>query len=82
MRGLELAEHFRGRRVTFRMGWFGTGGRRYYTIGVVEDELFALDHVEVQAQTQRQAQSSSRSGGVGSDKDGDGPVGRATPMAS
>ena len=82
MRDEELAEHFRGRGVTFRMGWFGAGGSRYYTIGVVEDELLALDHVEVQAQPRTQAQSSSRSCGGGSNEDGDGPVGRAAPMAS
>ncbi|KAK0648426.1 hypothetical protein B0T16DRAFT_506731 [Cercophora newfieldiana] len=38
----ELARHFRGRGVTFKMDWFGSGGARYYTIGVVEDEVVEL----------------------------------------
>lgn len=44
----ELAGHFRGRGVTFKMDWFGgRNGRRYYTIGVVEDEQLALGDVEI-----------------------------------
>ena len=43
----ELAGHFRGRGVTFKMDWFGgRNGGRYYTIGVVEDEQLALSDVE------------------------------------